>query len=188
MTDLDRTVVVVSSKSGGTIETESHRRAFVAAFTEVGLDEKEVGRYSALSAFGLVPAALAGVDHGVVGHPMARASLVDARLDASLRRRGTNLAAHLGERHGRPAVVRLVGKGENPWSPSLRREIAERAPAGLVIADLGVRAGDIAPGVPTILVDHHVPTGTPGDALVISGNGCEPEPTSVSCSPRWQRR
>ena len=92
-TDLSRTVVVVSSKSGGTLETDSHRRAFVAAFTAAGIDastrivvvtdpgspfaelaEKEGyrkvflanpdvgGRYSALTAFGLVPSALAGVD------------------------------------------------------------------------------------------------------------------------------
>jgi Phosphoglucose isomerase len=96
MADLDRTVVVVSSKSGGTVETDSQRRAFITAFAERGLDEKEIGarfvvvtdpgspladtaaamgaravfladpdvggRYSALSAFGLVPSALAGVD------------------------------------------------------------------------------------------------------------------------------
>jgi len=96
MTDLDRTVVVVSSKSGGTVETDSHRRAFQAAFAAAGLDATAAGRrfvvvtdpgsplsetaeamgaravfladptvggrYSALSAFGLVPSALAGAD------------------------------------------------------------------------------------------------------------------------------
>jgi glucose-6-phosphate isomerase len=92
LTDLDRTVVVVSSKSGGTVETDSQRRAFVAAFAEAGIDptsrvvvvtdpgsplEQQSradgyrviladphvgGRYSALTAFGLVPAGLAGVD------------------------------------------------------------------------------------------------------------------------------
>jgi hypothetical protein len=96
MVDLDRTIVVVSSKSGGTVETDSQRRAFIAAFADAGLDEKEIGRrfvvvtdprsplddtaasmgaravfladpnvggrYSALSAFGLVPSALAGAD------------------------------------------------------------------------------------------------------------------------------
>src|SRR5688500_7807615 len=96
MTDLDRTVVVVSSKSGSTVETDSQRRAFISAFSAAGLDEKEIGarfvvvtdpgssladtaaamgaravfladptvggRYSALSAFGLVPSALAGAD------------------------------------------------------------------------------------------------------------------------------
>jgi glucose-6-phosphate isomerase len=92
-TGLERTVVVVSSKSGGTVETDSQRRAFVAAFTEAGIDpssrlvavtdpgsplsqlaEKDGyrhvfhadpnvgGRYSALTAFGLVPCGLAGVD------------------------------------------------------------------------------------------------------------------------------
>ncbi|TFV65897.1 UNVERIFIED_ORG: glucose-6-phosphate isomerase [Bacillus sp. AZ43] len=100
MADLDRTVVVVSSKSGGTIETDSQRRAFIQAFADAGLDEKEIGRrfvvvtdpgsplsetaaamgaravfladpnvggrYSALSAFGLVPSALAGADVGAL--------------------------------------------------------------------------------------------------------------------------
>jgi glucose-6-phosphate isomerase len=90
---LDRTVVVVASKSGSTVETDSHRRAYAHAFREAGIDpasrlvvvtdpgsplaelaaregardvflaDPEVGgRYSALTAFGLVPSALAGVD------------------------------------------------------------------------------------------------------------------------------
>jgi glucose-6-phosphate isomerase len=92
---LERTVVVVSSKSGGTIETDSHRRAYEQAFRDAGLSGEELarrivvvtdpgsplegaareagyrvvladpdvgGRYSALTAFGLVPSALAGVD------------------------------------------------------------------------------------------------------------------------------
>jgi len=89
---LDRAVVVVSSKSGSTVETDSQRRAFKDAFTRAGIDptarivivtdpgsplDKEArgdgyrvinadpnvgGRYSALTAFGLVPSGLAGVD------------------------------------------------------------------------------------------------------------------------------
>lgn len=97
LTELERTVVVVSSKSGGTVETDSQRRAFEAAFAAAGIDararivvvtdpgsplEKAAsqagyravfsadptigGRYSALSAFGLVPSGLAGVDVGVL--------------------------------------------------------------------------------------------------------------------------
>ncbi len=93
LTELERTVVVVSSKSGGTVETDSHRRAARAAFAAAGLDpatrvvvvtdpgsplaeaaEREGtravfladpdvgGRYAALTAFGLVPSALAGAD------------------------------------------------------------------------------------------------------------------------------
>ena len=89
-----RTVLVVSSKSGGTLETDSHRRVYEQAFRDAGIDPAERivvvtdpgspletaarapatacssptpnvgGRYSALSAFGLVPSALAGVDVG----------------------------------------------------------------------------------------------------------------------------
>ncbi len=93
---LARTVLVVSSKSGGTVETDSQRRAFAAAFRAAGIDpasrivvvtdpgspleslaradghrvvlaDPDVGgRYSALTAFGLVPAGLAGVDIGAL--------------------------------------------------------------------------------------------------------------------------
>ena len=89
---LERTVVVVSSKSGSTIETESQRRAYTDAFQSAGIDparrivvvtdpgsplDKDArdagyrvvnadphvgGRYSALTAFGLVPSGLAGAD------------------------------------------------------------------------------------------------------------------------------
>ena len=89
---IETTVVVVSSKSGSTVETDSQKRAFEAAFTEAGIDpltrivivtdpgspldvaarydgyhvfnaDPNVGgRYSALTAFGLVPSGLAGVD------------------------------------------------------------------------------------------------------------------------------
>ncbi|MBA2389610.1 MAG: glucose-6-phosphate isomerase, partial [Geodermatophilaceae bacterium] len=93
---LSQTVVVVSSKSGGTAETDSHRRAYLDAFIHSGLSEVDAGRrfvivtdpgspfvdtaeqmgarevfladpnvggrYSALTAFGLVPCALAGAD------------------------------------------------------------------------------------------------------------------------------
>jgi glucose-6-phosphate isomerase len=91
---LDRTVVVVSSKSGSTVETDSQRRAYIDAFERAGIDptrrivvvtdpgspldeqaradgyrvvnaDPQVGgRYSALTAFGLVPSGLAGVDVG----------------------------------------------------------------------------------------------------------------------------
>jgi single-stranded-DNA-specific exonuclease len=75
--------------------------------------------------------------------------------------------------------VRIVGKGEQPWSDAITTELAERRPGGLIVVDLGVRAGALLPGTPTIVIDHHVPTGTPGDATVISGNGLVPEPTSA---------
>ncbi|HZF44520.1 MAG TPA: phosphoesterase [Sphingomonadaceae bacterium] len=108
----------------------------------------------------------------------ARPLLVLGHFDAD----GLSAAAILAralERSGRPDGIRLVGKGENPWSAAMRAELAERRPGGLIVTDLGVREGEIAPGVPTVLIDHHVPAGVPGEAVVISGNGCVPEPTSA---------
>lgn len=94
--DLTNSVVVVSSKSGSTIETASQRAATEAALAVQGLDPKahlvfvtdpgspldqEVrasgytvinadpnvgGRFSALSAFGLVPTALLGIDASIL--------------------------------------------------------------------------------------------------------------------------
>ncbi|PRI12272.1 glucose-6-phosphate isomerase [Leucobacter massiliensis] len=93
---LPRTAVVVSSKSGSTIETRSHLAAFEAAFRDAGIDaagrivivtdpgsplDEESraagrrvftadpnvgGRFSALTAFGLVPSGLAGVELGAL--------------------------------------------------------------------------------------------------------------------------
>jgi len=89
---LAETVLVVSSKSGSTVETDAARRAFEAAWRDLGIDPAERivvvtdpgspleqlardagyrvftadptvgGRYSALTAFGLVPSGLAGAD------------------------------------------------------------------------------------------------------------------------------
>jgi len=101
--DLRETVVVVGSKSGSTIETASQRALFAEAFrtlnldpvapmvivtdpdspldksaradgcTVVNADPSVGGRFSALTAFGLVPASLIGVDASV---------LLDAASDA----------------------------------------------------------------------------------------------------------
>jgi glucose-6-phosphate isomerase len=90
---LAETAIVVSSKSGSTVETDSQRRIFEQAFNDAGIDAKSRiiivtdpgspldkasreagyravfnadpnvgGRFSALTAFGLVPSGLAGVD------------------------------------------------------------------------------------------------------------------------------
>lgn len=86
------TAVVISSKSGSTVETDSQKRIYERYFSEAGVDPLERivivtdpgspldisaretgyrvfnadptvgGRYSALTAFGLVPSGLAGVD------------------------------------------------------------------------------------------------------------------------------
>jgi hypothetical protein len=94
--DLSKSIVVVSSKSGSTIETASQRALFEGAFKDAGYNpvdhmvfvtdpgsplDKQVrdggftvvnadpnvgGRFSVLSPFGLLPAALIGVDVSVL--------------------------------------------------------------------------------------------------------------------------
>ncbi|HLV75715.1 glucose-6-phosphate isomerase [Actinomadura hallensis] len=92
---LDRTMVVLSSKAGVSLEGDAYRRIFAAAFRERGMSEREIasrflvitdhgsplhdfarqcgyrigltdpylpGHFGALSAYGLVPAVLAGAD------------------------------------------------------------------------------------------------------------------------------
>lgn len=109
---LDQTVLVVSSKSGSTVETDSQRRTFEVGFRDLGIDPTERivivtdpgspldasaresgyrvfnadpnvgGRYSALTAFGLVPAGLAGVDIGELLDE-AEASLLEVAVDSA---------------------------------------------------------------------------------------------------------
>lgn len=104
---LTSTAVVVSSKSGSTVETDSQKRVYDRAFTEAGIDPLDRivivtdpgspldssareagytvfnadpnvgGRFSALTAFGLVPSGLAGVD---LQHLLDDAASVSLRL------------------------------------------------------------------------------------------------------------
>lgn len=102
--DLSKTVVVVSSKSGSTVETDSQKRSFEKAFEDAGIERTERifvvtdpnspmqmealrdgyrvfladplvgGRYSALTAFGAVPSVLAGVDMAQILEDAANAT------------------------------------------------------------------------------------------------------------------
>jgi single-stranded DNA-specific DHH superfamily exonuclease len=73
----------------------------------------------------------------------------------------------------------VIGKTASPWDADTRERLAALKPAGLIVADLGTRAEPVLPGCPTLIIDHHVPTGEPQDAITISGNGLAPEPTSA---------
>jgi single-stranded-DNA-specific exonuclease len=79
-------------------------------------------------------------------------------------------------------TVRIIGKGENAYSAVFQAEIAERKQrdgvTGLILTDVGT-SSQLAPDIlPTIIVDHHVPTGIPDGATVISGIFDDPIPTS----------
>ena len=80
---------------------------------------------------------------------------------------------------GKPVHPLVIGKVESPWDVAVGQRISALDPAGLVIVDLGTRPDAVVPGCPTLVIDHHVPTGEPASAVTISGNGLDPEPTAA---------
>ena len=196
--DLSRTVLVVSSKSGGTVETDSQRRIFSQVFEANGIDAATRmvvvtdpgtkladlareegyrslveadpgvgGRYSALTAFGLVPSALAGVDIGELLDEAAAAAPELAR-DAS-DNPAIVLAAAMAAAHsaGAEKVVLadtgsgLVGFGN--WAEQLIAESTGKQGTGLLPV---VVEGPEAPG----FADHG------------------PDATAVAIGPAGSRR
>ncbi len=135
--DLKRTLFIVSSKSGGTLETLSYYRHFSAlaeprqfvVITDPGsplerlaqeddlrrtfLNPPDIGgRYSVLSLFGLVPAALMGVEIEALLHGAQVAEQNCAHHDSSASNSGLWLGAVLGElaRRGRDKLTFIVSK------------------------------------------------------------------------------
>jgi Phosphoglucose isomerase len=159
--DLERTLFLVSSKSGSTLETRSHlehfwelcggRGAQFAAITDPGSEldgianergfratfpgEPEIGgRYSALSMFGMVPAALMGVD--VQRFLQEAAVMVDACHEND-DNPGLELGLRLGEgwRNGRDKVcLDETSTGFGLWAEQLLAESTGKQGKGLVPA------------------------------------------------------
>ncbi|SDI39050.1 glucose-6-phosphate isomerase [Actinokineospora alba] len=203
--DLTRTVLVVSSKSGSTVETDSHRRIFAKAFADEGIDAasrivvvtdpgspmeaasveagyRKVflanpnvgGRYSALTAFGLVPAGLAGADVAELLDDAADAARIlstDTEDNPALL-----LAAALGAAHSRGAekvVIADTGsgiKGFGDWAEQLVAESTGKDGTGLLpvvvadadspgFADAGEDATPIAIGPPVSAIATSGPLG-----------------------------
>ena len=148
---LERTVVVVSSKSGSTVETDSQRRAYEAAFTEAGIDpagrivvvtdpgsplDQEAraagyrvvnadpnvgGRYSALTAFGLVPSGLAGVDiEALLDEAESVADLLaeDDEANPGLRLGAAMAGTRPAARQARPRSTTARASSASPTGPS----------------------------------------------------------------------
>src|SRR5215208_8370839 len=122
--ELDKTLFIVSSKSGGTIETLSHMRYFYEhsggdgshfcavtdpgsplvelarerGFRHVFENDREIGgRYSVLSYFGLVPAACAGVNIEGMLHQAQVAEQNCAQFDSTQSNSGLWLGCVMGE-------------------------------------------------------------------------------------------
>ncbi|EHK85331.1 glucose-6-phosphate isomerase [Saccharomonospora azurea] len=190
--DLERTVLVVSSKSGTTVETDSHRRIFAKAFADAGIDparrmvvvtdpgspladlaESEGyrkvfqadphvgGRYSALTAFGLVPAGLAGADVARLLDQAAGAAetlSADSPDNPALRLAAALAAAH--ENGAEKVVLADTGSGIagfGDWAEQLIAESTGKEGTGLLpvvvesptapgFADAGTDATTVAVG------------------------------------------
>ena len=191
---LDRTVVVLSSKSGSTVETDSHRRAYWQAFVDAGVvepgkrfvvvtdpgsplekiarddgmhlvlaDPDVGGRYSALTAFGIVPAALAGVK---VSELLDQAEELSPTIGDD---EGTNPALALG------AALGAAAKGG--------REKLALADDGTGITGLGdwieqlvaESTGKDGKGIlPVVVETPTAPGATGGDVLTVTVGGALP--------------
>ncbi|MGH3103521.1 MAG: hypothetical protein ACRDN6_05430 [Gaiellaceae bacterium] len=153
--DPERTLFVAASKSGSTLETRSHLDYFwerggrFAAITDPGSSLEALarergfeaiypgeptigGRYSALSPFGIVPAALMGLDAGAL---LERAEeMADACRGESSP--GLELGLQLGEgwREGRDKVCLDGGEGFGLWAEQLIAESTGKEGKGLVPA------------------------------------------------------
>ena len=201
---LNRTVLVVASKSGSTVETDSHRRAYEQAFRNAGLSDEDLarrivvvtdpgsaleesarkagyevvladpnvgGRYSALSAFGLVPSVLAGVD---VEGLLASARELQGQLGGDADNPGLLLGAAIGTAgaEGRDKLViadagsGIVGFGD--WAEQLVAESTGKQGTGVLPV---VVEGVEAPGFVDAGKDAHravlgpAPAGFDGTAV-----------------------
>lgn len=169
--------IVVSSKSGSTMETDSQKRVFEQAFRDVGVDPtKRIvvvtdpgspldvsaradgyrvfnadpnvgGRYSALTAFGLVPSGLAGVDIQAL---LDEASSVEGRISVDQK---DNPALVLGAAIAGTKPLRdklgivadgtyIVGFAD--WAEQLIAESTGKQGKGLLPVVLGVSAPELS--------------------------------------------
>lgn len=191
-TRLAETIVVISSKSGSTVETDSQRRAYEAAFEDAGLQPRDHfvivtdpgsplhvqahesgytvinadpnvgGRYSALTAFGLVPCGLAGVDIGAL---LDEAAEVEPRLQAD---DPTNPALRLGAFLGvanRVGVDKAVladdGSGLQRFGDWAEQLIAEST---------GKQGRGILPVVVSSLASANASPNTPDELIIALGD------------------
>lgn len=174
---LERTAVVISSKSGSTVETDSQKRIYEERFRAAGIDPTDRivivtdpgspldvsareagyrvfnadptvgGRYSALTAFGLVPSGLAGADIDALLEE-AEATLLDLAIDAPSNPGLVLGAAIAGTRplRNKLAIVadgtHILGFGD--WAEQLIAESTGKDGTGILPVVLGVDAPELS--------------------------------------------
>lgn len=184
MDNLSHTVVVISSKSGSTIETDSAKRAFESAFTNAELlpsdhliiitdpdsplaesaitagykiltaDPTVGGRYSALTAFGLLPSALAGVNIAELVNDAYLAADEMATPDSP----AVTLAAILGlHEKSSPYFSVCAPHGIGDWIEQLVAESTGKSDHGLlpIVVESSKSAGFKGSGILSICVNEH---------------------------------
>jgi len=206
--DIARTAIVVSSKSGSTVETDSQKRIFEKAFTDAGIDKTDRivivtdpgspmeaaakadgyrifnadpnvgGRYSALTAFGLVPSGLAGVDiQALLDSANSVAELLgsDSPENPALVL-GAALGATPGEYGLRDKIgivtdgTAIVGFGD--WAEQLIAESTGKLGKGVLPVVLGTDAAELRSGLADLLTVRLVADASAarGDEVVVSGD------------------
>lgn len=183
---LAETAIVVSSKSGSTLETDSQRRIFEHAFTEAGIDAKSRiiivtdpgspldkasreagyravfnadptvgGRYSALTAFGMVPCGLAGVDiQAFLDEAEEAAEVLNEDGEENI---GLALGAALGGTNPlRDKIVIAEDgsgiKGFADWAEQLIAESTGKLGTGVLPVVAGPSSPEATLGAPDVLV------------------------------------
>jgi transaldolase / glucose-6-phosphate isomerase len=159
--DVARTLFISASKSGSTLETRSHTDYFwertggngdlFVAITDPGSELEQLarerefagvfsgeptigGRYSALSAFGMVPAALMGID---VARLLVRAQEMGDACRLTEGNPGLELGLSLGEgwREGRDKIcIERTPGGFGLWAEQLLAESTGKLGKGLIPA------------------------------------------------------
>ncbi|HEY8702783.1 MAG TPA: glucose-6-phosphate isomerase [Arthrobacter sp.] len=183
---LTETAIVVSSKSGSTLETDSQRRIFEHAFTEAGLDAKGRivivtdpgspldkasreagyravfnadpnvgGRYSALTAFGLVPSGLAGVDiQAFLDEAEEAAEILNDDAPENI---GLALGTALGGTNPLRDKIVIAEDGSGiagfaDWAEQLIAESTGKLGTGVLPVVAGPSSPEVASGAPDVLV------------------------------------
>jgi len=182
---LEATALVVSSKSGSTVETDSARRVYERAFRDAGIDPAERiiivtdpgspleasakeagyrffnadptvgGRYSALTAFGLVPSGLAGVDIAALLDEAA--AVADDLAADSAENPGLVLGAAISAASPRRDKLAIVADGTPivgfpDWVEQLIAESTGKLGTGILPVVLEADAPELSANLPDVQV------------------------------------
>ena len=205
--DLAKTAVIVSSKSGSTVETDSQKRIFEKAFTDSGIDKTDRivvvtdpgspmeaaaiadgyrvfnanptvgGRYSALTAFGLVPSGLAGADiQGLLDSANSVTELLSQDVETNP---ALILGAALGATPGEYGIrdkVGIVSEGTSivgfgDWAEQLIAESTGKLSKGVLPIVLESNSAELNNGLADLLAVRVVADATTakGDEVAVSG-------------------